>query len=740
MKRLAPFFLVAFLSLTVHSAVLFKMQTGLLVKYSHAAELLLQGKLTGERILDFSPFYLQLNILLHKIGASSSTLLWIHILCTAMASGLFYLLLGRYCHPWITAAGTTAFILDRSLMTYTSIFEPETFLLLFIVAFTYFVTLQTNRSALISGIFFGLALLTRPNFLPVLLVVPVFFKLNSTGKVWRTKAIFFLVPALLFVAGLWLRNTHITGYFSPFVMNPGTVFYEGNNPNSWGMSSIYPPVLNRLSQQYSREPDYHHQLYRDFARKITKKHLSVPEVNSYWSQKAVKFLTEHPRRTLKLFGRKLLHIFHRYQWHDLAVAYSMERALQQGSIVNTPFALVSALALVGLLVFGREWRQYLIFYALFFTQLLTMLVIYVSARQRISVIFLFLFFACSAVQRMVDSRKTRWLLLLVLVLIFPLHLKTDLMNEEDHLWKSIQRSNIHLSEAYRLRNQGKLVEAAGRSALSLAFAPWFLDSRRPANLPFTDRYVNASLMVQTVESESREMDRALLLLAEDRPVEAEAIFRRLYQQGFSPKRDHYQSSELQFYLARCALQKNNRKEAISILQRAIVDSPGDPSSLAYLKALTGHIEYQQMLTRYFDEIDAAFYLGKSHFETGSPNEAVHYFQYVVNMLPEFRPAHLYLAAALSRSSIYDSAAEHYREAIRLNPDPVYFEQEILSTFEELAKRKDTAVDYYSYGVVLRQFGHFQAALEQQRKAISLGLNTEEIAREIKSLQNVIKDR
>jgi tetratricopeptide (TPR) repeat protein len=738
MKRFSAFLIVILSGLLIQGFILTRLPSFQLVKYSHAAELLLQGKLHGERILDFSPLYLQLNVFLQRMDAPASVLPWIHIGCVALSTGLLFLLLWNHFRLWIAIAGAASFLIDRNLTVYTHIFEPEPLLLLFIIASTYFASLKTPATAFPAGLCFGLAILTRPNFAPVLLAIPFHYKFNSAGNVWRKSTLAFLFPVLLCVAGIWARNASILGYFSPFVMNPGTVFYEGNNPNSWGMSAVYPPVLNQLSARYTREPDYHHQLYREFAKRIEQKQLSLAEINSYWSGKARNFLFDHPKRALRLTSTKILHVFHAFQWHDLAVAYSAERTLEEFWFPNIPFALISAFCIAGLWILRPDWRKFLLFYAIFFSQFFVMAAIYVSARQRTAILFLFVFFACGAIHRIFVEHRSRWILFPVGLLFISLYVRTDLMREERHLWESIRQSNLHLNESYRLRNQGQLKEAAVESARALSLAPALIDSRRPANLHFDEKgFIALALQFSRNTDNAQRMDQAVLLLEAGQIAEAEQIFHQLHESGYQLKRDDYQSSEIQFYIGRCALKRGDSQKAVQYLEKGIRSSPGDPSSLAYLHALTGHEEYKQQLHRYFDEIDVSYFLGKAHLDIGKSQEAVRYFQYVTRLLPEFRQGFLYLAAAFGEATMYEQAAIQYRKAISMGADPVFFEKTILSTFEELSRRKNTAFDRYSYGVALRQFGYFKEALAEQQKALSADAGNREIANEIKNLQKVV---
>ena len=735
MRRLIPFFIVSLLSLFIHSFILFRLPSIEVTKYSHAATLIAEGKLSGERLLDFSPLYLYLNSLLKHLDAPASTLLWMHIVAVAITSGLLFEILKQYFRDPIAIAGTAVFILDRGLLTYTHTFEPEPFVLLFIASSIYLASKRTAMSSLAGGLIFGLGILTRPNFVPVLLAVPFFFKLVCPDSAWKKQTALFLLPALFCLSGLWVRNTHILGYLSTFVMNPGTAFYEGNNPDSWGTSSVYPSVLSQVAQQYTNQPDYNHQLYRDFARKSTGSKLTLPQVNSFWGGKALAYLADHPIRTIKLACIKIFHSFHSYLWHDLSPAFSTEQSLAQKWPLSFPFSFVSALAVLGLIVLASKWKDLLLIYAAFVSQILFMTVIYASSRQRTSILFLFVFFACGALQYLLKSGK-RWLpALFVVLLAVSFQIRTDLMREETHLWESIRSSNTLLTEAYRLRQAGKLQDASQKAMQSFVKAPWLTDSRRPANLLLG----RADLNPLPHDAEPAEwLDRAVFLLESGSGGDAKSILINLQDLQYSLKRDQYQSSDYHFYLARCALLNHDRSTAVQELTKAIETSPGDPWTLSYLIALTEKENYRSQFSRYFDPIEVSFFLGKAYLHVGDAAKAVDSFQYVTRLLPEFRKAHIYLAAALSDAGRYEEGTNAYRRAIGLGADPVFEEKRILKLFEKLSEQTPTALNHYSYGVVLRQFGHYDKALVQQQLAASLEPSNAEILSERDLLKRVIE--
>lgn len=710
-------------------------------KYLTAAEMILGNNLPKERLLDFSPLYLYLHVTARRLFSNPTVFLQcLQITVVATSSSLLFLLLHRFFSVWIAVLGSLVFILDRSVIVYDQAFEPEPLVILFLLGFLLFCTRSGFRNHFLAGILFALGLLTRPNFLLVALVVPFYFFVNqkNPGR-WLRSALYFGIPVVIALVGLWVRNARITGYFSPFVMNPGTAIFEGNNPSSKGLSSVYPPVLNEIWENYRDQPDYQHELYRNLARKITGKDLSIPEVNSYWTKKAFHFLQDHPRHALDLLTTKIFNFFNEYNWHDLANTYWNDQKLKSSMIPTFPFAAISSGALIGMLLLRDRWRSHLLFYAVIFSQFAFMMVVYVSARQRVSIISIFILFFCSTLQFLIEKKKMATILILFVPLVLLLRLNTDLMKEEGHLWSGIRSSNHYRSEASRKRQNGLLEEAARDCSQSLAAAPWYLDSRRLSNLPFGLKgFAASSLPYLKGANFSTQLDRAVLLTASGNFRESESILMDLTKNGYAFKRDQYQSSEPYFYLALDAERQGDHARAIELYKTALQRSPGDPWTLSHLVALSGNSEYHKMLFRYFDDVDARFFLGQAYLENGDGTEAVKCFSYVLSIVPNYRRALIYLAAALGKNGHYEQGITPYREAIKMRPDPVLLEKEILFLFRNYSEQKPEDIyAQYSYGIVLRQFGHYQEALAIQEQALLSAPDTSAIQKEIEFLNKVI---
>jgi tetratricopeptide (TPR) repeat protein len=728
-------------ALLIHSLLIFSfLPRGQLLKYPQAAKAVIENRIHGERLLDFSPLYLQLHISILKIFPDgTNAVLWIHLILTAVSVCLLFQVLQRYFSIPIAVAGAITFLLDRSVIVYTQAFEPEPVLMFLILAFLFFVTGSSYLSHIAAGIALGLAFLARPNFVPMLVVIPLYFYFRRQNtRTFLLSSLACCLPILFALAGLWTRNAIVTGYFSPVFMNPGTTFYEGNNPFSWGTSAMYPPMVNAVSGAHPGEVDYHHEVYRSFARKITGKHLTLPEVNEYWITKSLNFLKDHPLQTIRLFATKLFHFFHDYQWHDLPNAFWNERALRESLVPSVPFAVVSALALFGLWAARRRWKEFLIIYGMFLSQFLVMMMIYVSSRQRASIISLFVFFACAAVSYFCEDRTKLRLLVVILPLALMLFVRSDLMYEETRLWENNRISKIWLDNAYRERSQSNWKAAAELAARALAATPYYLDLCRPSGLSFEpDGFPEAAFHLITSRDYSSQFDRAVLSVEAGRAADADKILNGLLSEGGRIKRDYYQSSDPYYYSARVSLLRNQRESAIENLQTALNRTPGDPWTLALLSILTGDGRYKQQLLRYIDDIDAQFLLGQAALEYGKAEEAVRSFEYVVAMIPEYRPGWIYLAAALGKAGRYAEGSQQYIHAMKLKQDPVMLEQKILKLYEGLLQIDAANPDVlHLSGLVYRQFGYYQHALELQKQAMQIK-DSKNIRTQIQELEMLV---
>jgi tetratricopeptide (TPR) repeat protein len=682
------------------------------VKYPRAAEQYLSGTLSDERLLDFSPFYFYLHVAQEAL-IPEEVVVYLQVAAVGAAAGVLFLILRRAFAPWIAFVGTSAFVLQRSVMVYSAVLEPEIFLIFFLLCFLFFAQRSARRNPLYAGVALAFCVSVRPSVLPLLAVAPLHYFLTDRAR-WRIATAGVLAPSLALMSVLALRNGAVTGSYSPLGMNPGFVFFEGNNPLSSGNSSVYPPIVGELKNEIPDHSDNPHLTYRLLAALEIGREVSTAEANSFWRRKALAYLVDHPARHLALLGAKGRATLQNYRRHDLVPAEAYDQLLRT-SVPSIPFAFVVALAAVGVVASIREWRQRLLVYALLASQLLLMLVFYVSERQRIAALPAIIFFGAHGLLRVAGAAGLVRLRLLAVTLLVALvsMLPSAATREDRHLWSAHEIANRAMQLATGFGSEGKWDEARQAAAAVFAAAPWWKDYSRPGGISFGAEGMGAAALatMRADENPSRRLDRAQLLLAANRWEEAEATLEQLTQERQRFDRSYYQSSQPEYYIALGAIARGELSDAESNLLAALENAPGDPFVLAMLAAITGDASYEQTITRYFGETHTDFLVGLSLLQLGRPG-AARRIERTVERLPDYWRARLYLAAAIGAEGDPRRAADFYYDATRSRTEPVMLEERIVPVFATLVERAPTDQELrLRYALVLARFGRFEEGLD-----------------------------
>ncbi len=718
------------------------------LKYPLLAKQFIEGGLDQNRIPDLSPIYFYLNVfIMYFINSITGVVKIIQILQIFLISfsSIFLFHTLRFFFPKILSyLGILLFVFSYSIIVYTKIIEPESLVIFFLSGFIYFINKKKLLSIdiLIASIFFSFGVLTRSNFLPIVFVIPFFFWVRKDNKQkWIKNTIVFIIPVILSISFLIIRNYNIRGEFSPYAADPGFVFFEGNNPNSLGQSAIYPPLINEIANEFPQKPDFHHQVYGMFARKITKKNLSIVEVNDFWSKKAKNYIIDYPLVFLNLISKKIQYFFHNHRRHDLNNAYKYDVALKK-YFFPIPFWIISVLALIGIIIIRKEWKNYFIFLSLFFIQFLALILIYVSERQRIAILPVFVFFALCAINYFYhNKKKILFLIPILLVAYFSLSFKTDIMIEEDYIWKATNVSYDLWFEAKKDRTLFNIKSAETRVYGAIVSTPWMSKKRRIAYVPYDNKKVVELIKKNTKANFSEQFSNAVFFIEYGYLNIAEKIMLDLYRKNYRFNRDLILSSQPLYYLGIIAKKRKNFNKAISYFQKALENNPGSPYALSQMFVLTRKIEYKKKIIRYFEEIDADFFIGKAFLEIGKPKFAKTYFENVLKHFPYYRRGLIYYAVSLNRLQEYKKAAFVYIKALKRRLDPAYFENDIVNIFKQWSQiEENNFIAKYYYGVVLGQFGYYDKAVAVLSKALALSdeKNNNLIKKELKKMQKYAK--
>lgn len=212
---------------------------------------------------------------------------------------------------------------------YTSLVLSETlFILLLVLLVTLLWRLRVRSSwwvALIAGIVFGLAVLTRPS---MLLLLPLSLVLHSVGKQPRgtiARLALLLVGFCGTMAPWVCRNYRVVGKFVPTTLQVGASLYESNSPDGDGG-----PAMDRI-----RWPE-------------AAKGLSEYERDRYLLKQSIEFIMSDWRR----FGRLCRHRCKRF-WNVLP-NFSGYRSWQYCALSVASYAPVLVLGIIGVLLSLRR--------------------------------------------------------------------------------------------------------------------------------------------------------------------------------------------------------------------------------------------------------------------------------------------------------------------------------------------------------------------------------------------------
>lgn len=697
MKRLsrrAPWILAGVV-FVLHSAIAFV--SGFVPpfdKYGTAARARLAGELPLERLVDFSPLYLDLVTLLEwLVPHPSAVLRTLQTVAVASAVGVFAAWSRRRLPRAVVLGVVGVFALDRSLLVYERVLEPEVLLLAFTVAWL----AALDRRPGLAGWAGALAVATRPTLLPVVALGPVAARCRD-GRWWSARPLaLYAAPVVLVLLGLGVRARVATGSATAPTMNPGTVFFEGNQPLSRGTSAVYPAsVLELLEEHGGTISDAPHVLYREVARAaVSDRNAGPREVNAWWAARVRSFLAARPDVALAKLQEKLRRAFGSHRWHDVDVAETLDAVLSGIPLPTVPFGLLTSLAVVGALAEARRWRRSVAIGVLAAAQLGVLVVFYVSARQKLVWLPAVLYFAARGVLAVAASRGVQraGLCGLVLLAALAVSIPDAAARDDAERTRGEEAARSLLMDVRAVVSATSPVARHDEAVLdALARAPWWLESLRPAFLPASDGTFEERLADRLERSDATTpravFDLARAQLIAGRLDRAEELLLSLVAAGepVPVYRASLHSSSVEFHLGTIARERGDLDAAEALWRRASEAVPGDPWALGALAAL-GDTGARAELRAWWGAIDGPVAEGRALLALGRWAEAVRVLGPVVEALPEMRDVRLDLALALGRSGRLDEGTRQAVVALLQRPEPLRHGNAFAEIFGRWAARE-----------------------------------------------------
>ena len=255
------------------------------------------------------------------------------------------------------------------------------------------------RDWLMLGIVFGCLSLTRENAVVFLAVILVWIAVRrlpadpySRGRqaLDRRRAIeagSVVLGVAIVLLPVAVRNYAVGGEFYVTTSQFGPNFYIGNNPRSDGTYMSLRP--GRGAAEYERQDA------TELAEHAMGRRLTPSEVSSYWSGRALDFVSSEPGAWIRLLGRKALLLWSAGEMLDTESQESHAEwsVLLRGGGWFGHFGLLVPLALLGVVATWRERGRLWLFYAMIVAYAASVIAFYVFARYRFPLVPLLILFA-----------------------------------------------------------------------------------------------------------------------------------------------------------------------------------------------------------------------------------------------------------------------------------------------------------------------------------------------------------
>jgi len=177
----------------------------------------------------------------------------------------------------------------------------------------------------LSGILLGLTVLMKPNsalFLPILFIYILLLK--NEGKFnWKQSSVFALV-CIITILPVTIRNYIVGKEFVPVSAYGGLNYYIGNNPQSDGVSAIFPEWIEELQDDAWGRNHHATALTALSIRKASEKvseELTPAESSSFWWRESVKWMMDEPGKFILLNLKKIAVFFSGFEFGNTRDVY-----------------------------------------------------------------------------------------------------------------------------------------------------------------------------------------------------------------------------------------------------------------------------------------------------------------------------------------------------------------------------------------------------------------------------------
>lgn len=449
------------------------------------------------------------------------------------------------------------------------------------------------------GLIVALLCLTRENallWIAVLSVWIVWFHPKSA----RANMLAFVLAVMAVLGPVALRNHHVGGGWALTTAQSGPNLYIGNSDTATG---TYVPLRRQHANAAFEQHDA-----RQLAEAAVGHSLGPGDVSAYWRGRALGWIESHPAPALRLFGFKLWLLMNHAEAADTEdSATHAQWSWIVDATRHISFGWLLPLAVFGLSITRRRWRELWVFYALTGTYAVSVAVFYVLDRYRHPLVPFLSLFAGLGVSRArpwwrQSTAAEKGMVIMVTALVAVVAAWPEPLLAEPTM-----EATTAFNLAVALQERGDTEAAIAEYRAALRLLPGFAEAHSNLGTVLASKGDHPGALAEYQEA---------LRLDPDLPVALNNVGLELAAAG-------------------------QYSEAIRALRVAL---DHDPQS-----------------------VEAHYNLGLALAATGQPTEAMTEFRTTLQLAPTNAPAHNNIGILLASAGDVAGAIAEFREALRLQP-------------------------------------------------------------------------
>jgi tetratricopeptide (TPR) repeat protein len=471
----------------------------------------------------------------------------------------------------------------------------------------------------------------------------------------------FLAGLLIVLLPVIARNYAVDGGFYLTTAQFGPNLYIGNNAAADGTYA---------SIRFGRgAPEFERTDATEVAEASVGRSLSPSEVSSYWTGRALGYITGQPLDWLQLMGRKVLLLVNRDEMLDTESQQSYAAWSAPLRLLGWfgHFGVLVPLAVLGVIVTWPDRRRLGIVHALAITYALSVVMFYVFARYRFPLVpFLLLFAVAGAWQ--IRRALQSWVSVAVVIAVA---IVANLPLLSPRLMEAITENNLGTA----LQERQRLDEAIGHHQRAIALVPDYAPAynnlgtalRASGRLDEAIASYRKAIELQP-DFSGAEFNLANALLAKGDSGASVAQYQQALEQ--SP-----QSVEAHNNLGIALARQGNTAAAMAAFRAAL--AVDDKSAIAHRNLgnmlidigdrAAGMTHLDRAIALAPADPEPLYDAGTALLEMEDFARAAARFQAAINLRPDWPEAHNNLGIALASQGRIAEALTHFERAVQLRP-------------------------------------------------------------------------